>query len=95
MNKFVLATLAKIYHTPQVLNSPGVMFCIKPALLNAGMTLAMNMLNENLGNDLPKSEIHVVLELLLPSLAFPNLRQYIQIALTIPVTSAYCVLEMQ
>ena len=45
------------------------------------ITLAMNMLNENLGNDLPKSDIHVVLKLLLTSFAFTNLRKCIQTAL--------------
>ena len=63
---------------------------INEALLNAEMTVAMNMLRESLGENLPKSDFHVVLKLLLPSLAFPNLRKCIQIALTIPVTSASC-----
>ena len=63
---------------------------INEALLNAEMTVAMNILKETLGDNLPKSDFNVVLKLLLPSLAFPNLRKCIQIALTIPVTSASC-----
>ena len=80
-----------IYLTPTSFELPWSNFLYKkPALLNMEMILAMNMLNENLNNDLPKKDIHVVLNLLLPSLAFQNLRKCIQIALTIPVTSASC-----
>jgi len=60
---------------------------INEALLNAEMTLAMNLLKENL----PKRYIQVVLKLLLPLLAFSSLIwNCIHILLSIPVTSASC-----
>jgi len=63
---------------------------INKALSNAKMTVAMNLLKENLGEDLPKSDFQVILEILLSSLAFLNLRKCIQNALTLPVASVSC-----
>jgi len=63
---------------------------IDEALLKAEMTVALNLVKSQLGEKLSKSELQTVLQLLSPSVAFPNLRKCIQIALTVPATSASC-----
>lgn len=64
---------------------------INASLLKAEMSVALNLIKESLGDKLSTCEdVQVVLQLLSPSLAFPNLRKCIQIALTVPVTSASC-----
>jgi len=54
------------------------------------MTVALNLVKKELGDELPQTDMQTVLKLLTPSVAFPNLLKCVQIALTIPVTSATC-----
>jgi len=54
------------------------------------MTVALNLVTKQLGDKLPQSDLQTVLKLLVPSVAFPNLLKCVQIALTLPVTSASC-----
>ena len=53
------------------------------------MTVALNLVTKQLGYKLPQSDLQTVLKLLVPSVAFSNLK-CVQIALTLPVTSASC-----
>ena len=63
---------------------------IDESLLAAEMTVALKLLKKQLGDDLPQNDLHTILQLLTPSLAFPNLLKCVQVALTIPVSSASC-----
>jgi len=63
---------------------------INESLLAAEMTVALNLVKKELGDELPQTDMQTVLKLLTPSVAFPNLLKCVQIALTIPVTSATC-----
>ena len=54
------------------------------------MTVALNLVTKQLGDKLPQSDLQTVLKLLVPSVVFPNLLKCVQIALTLPVTSASC-----
>lgn len=63
---------------------------ISESLLESEMTVALNLLKNNLGETLSTSNMQTILPMLAPSLAFPNLLKCIQLALTLPVTSASC-----
>ena len=63
---------------------------INESLLAAEMTVALNLIKKQLGDELPQTDLQTVLNLLIPSVAFPNLLKCVQIALTVPVSSASC-----
>lgn len=63
---------------------------INKSLLEAEMSVALNLLKNDLGDKLSASNMQTILSKLTPSIAFPNLLKCIQVALTIPVTSASC-----
>jgi hypothetical protein len=63
---------------------------INKSLLEAEMSVALNLLKNDLGDKLVASNMQTVLSKLSPSPAFPNLLKCIQVAMTIPVTSASC-----
>lgn len=63
---------------------------IDTTLLGAKMTIALNLLNNDLGDSLLTSNLETVLCKLAPPVAFPNLLKCVKVALTLPVTSASC-----
>ena len=63
---------------------------INKTLLKAEMTVALNLLKNDLGDRLSTSNLQTVLLKLTPSVAFPKLLKCIQVALILPVTSASC-----
>jgi len=73
-----------------LLSTYGEVCNINESLLTAEMTVALNLVTKQLGDKLPQSDLQTVLKLLVPSVAFPNLLKCVQIALTLPVTSASC-----
>ena len=63
---------------------------INKTLSEAEMTVALNLLKNDLVDRLSISNLQTVLPKLRPSVAFPNLLKCVQVALTLPVTSASC-----
>lgn len=63
---------------------------IDVSLLEAEMTVASNLVKNEFGDSIVTTDLKTILKLLTPSIAFPNLLKCIQIALTVPVTSASC-----
>lgn len=72
-----------------LLSTYGEVCNINESLLTAEMTVALNLVTKQLGDKLPQSDLQTVLKLLVPSVAFSNLK-CVQIGLTLPVTSASC-----
>ena len=65
----------------------GEVYGINESLLIAEMTVALNLITKQLGDELPKTDLQTVLKLLIPSVAFPNLLKCVQI---VSVSSASC-----
>jgi hypothetical protein len=64
---------------------------VNQTLLKAEMTVASNLVKTHLKTSgITNLDLKLFLKLLTPTVAFPNLVKLIQIALTIPVTSASC-----
>lgn len=63
---------------------------IDKTLLKAEMTVALNLLKNELKDNLKTTNLETVLSKLTPQVAFPNLMKCVQLALTLPVTSASC-----
>ena len=63
---------------------------IDTTLLEAEITIALNLLRNDLGDSLLASNLETFLCKLAPLVVFPNLLKRVKVALTLPVTSASC-----